>query len=206
MTALVLAPATVAVIERVRANAAAVSQVVDVLPLESDEDRAKAGELLRAIATISAEGEAARKKEKAPHLAAGREVDAQFAQPMAELGRVEGLLRRRIEEAALRRASEIQEAQRALQAAVKAADPVAANTAALAVATSQDAPTLAGIGERWTWEIAGVRLEDVPREFLCLDLAKVRAVIGDANRSGSEPSIPGIVFERKVSTIVRRLP
>ena len=58
---------TVALLARMRDTAAQVGTIVEVHALDTPEDEARAGHLLRAVKTLHAEGEDARKALKAPH-------------------------------------------------------------------------------------------------------------------------------------------
>lgn len=194
--ALALRPDTVALLARVRASASEVSRILDVQEITTPEDETKARALLAVICTLDREADAARKAEKDPHLRAGQAVDQEFKGPRAELARVEALLRRRIAEAAERRDREAQAARAALTAAVVASDHVAANAAALAVSEVEKVAPGGGVAETWTYEAIGVTLADVPREYLMVDMVKVKAEIASALRDGREPAIPGIVFKR----------
>lgn len=190
-------------LERVRAHAERIAQIIDVTTLETPEQERTAGDLLRLIKTIEADAEAERKTAKAPHLAASRAVDDAFRAPLAELARVEGLLRARLSEAIERREAERRAAQAALVAAAKAGDAEGANRAALAVATAPAAPE--GISERWTYEVASVDLGRVPPGYLMLDLPAVRAFVSAEVKAGREPAIPGLEFRRVAAVRVAKL-
>lgn len=204
--ALALPDESAALVARMRDTAAAVAQIVEVHPLETPEHERQAGELLRVIKTIMAEGEAERKRLKEPHLKAGQAVDEAFRGPRKALERVETLIKRRLAEAAERRERARLEAVQAARAAVAEGNAEAANEALASIdIAGLDASPPAGISERWTYEPVQIDLRAVPVEFLTLDLPKVRAVVAEAVRLGKAPEIPGIVFERRASIVARRL-
>lgn len=202
--ALALPSRAVAVLDRVRYQAATIATVVGLAPLTTPEVEAQAGELLRLIKTLEGEAEAERRLAKAPHLAAGRAVDDAFRVPLGELARVETLLRGRLAEAAEARDLARREAQAALLAAVREGDAERANAAAIAVDDPVFSP-VAGISERWTYEVTGVTIREVPITYLALDMERVRAEIRAALAEGREPSIPGVRFERRAALTVRKI-
>lgn len=201
--ALALRPASVAVLERAASISAAISDVVDVTFPASPEAEVQASALLREIETMRRQAETERKIEKAPHLDAGRAVDAAFARVLEPLERVAGIIRQRLSEAATRR----EEAKRlAVQAASVAALAGDAATANAAIALANDpvfAPVAAeGVAEKIDWEIESVDVSTCPREYLVADVAKLRAY-ARARPAGVDPQIPGVTFRRVVSHVVR---
>lgn len=202
--ALALRPASTAVLERAAAISAAISDVVDVTFPASPEAEVQASALLRELETMRRQAETERKIEKAPHLDAGRAVDAAFARVLEPLERVAGIIRQRLSEAATRR----EEAKRlAVQAASVAALAGDAATANAAIALANDpvfAPVAAeGVAEKVTWEIVDrVDVETCPREYLQPDVPKILAY-ARALPAGVEPKIPGVTFRRVVSHVVR---
>lgn len=199
-----LAVRSASFLERARSVADTVARALPVLDLLTPEHEQRAGQYLRAIATLRKAGDALRKEEKRPHLDAGRAVDARYNEPDAVLADAESQLRRKISEAKARREAE-RLAEIALAAeAARAGDAEAANAAI--VRAAQAAPeAIAGVGERWTYEPVSIDLAKVPREFLAIDMSRVRAEISAAIREDREPSIPGIAFARKVDLRVRGL-
>jgi hypothetical protein len=183
-----------------QAAAVRVSEIVGVLPLDTLEHEAQAAELLRALATVRARAEEARKIEKAPHLDAGRAVDDRYRDGLAELDRVAGLLKSRLAEKALAREAEA----RRLRAEAAAAASVEVANAALAQV--QDAPSLAGVSARHSWELDAITdWRAVPVEYLSIDMVRVRAACTAASRAGAEPVIPGLRFKRAVVVSARRV-
>ncbi len=203
--ALALRPDAQLAIERMRDTAQAVTAIVEIHPLDTPEAEDQASQMLRAIKTLIAEGEGFRKDAKAPHLAAGRAVDAAFRAPRAALERVEKLIKRRLGEAAERREAERQAALQLARDAAAVNDYETVNTALekVDIAGLDSAPE--GISTRWTYEVESVELRSVPIEFLCLDTARVRAEIRTANQEGRPPSIAGVVFRKVAGIAARRL-
>lgn len=208
MTTLALRPESTALIERVRQRATEIGHVVGLAPLDSPERERAAADLLRAIQTLVAEAEAARKAEKAPALAMTRAVDAAFRAPVAELERVAGLIRDRLAQAAIARERAQAAALARVAPAVQAGDLAGAN-AALALAGDPVfqpvAGAVAGVSERFSWEPESFDVRAMPLEFLTVDMGKVKAEIADAVRLGREPSIPGVTFRRTATIVARRL-
>jgi hypothetical protein len=185
-------------------TARAIGALIEVHPLETREDEAKAAQLLRAIKTVHAEGEVERKLLKAPHLSAGRAVDEAFRAPKKELERVEKLLKRRLAEAAERREAARLKALDVAREAVSAGDHEEASAAIESIDIA-GLDSSAGISERWTYEVESVELRKVPIEFLILDQERVRGEIRTANREGREPRIEGVSFRRRASIVARKL-
>jgi len=127
-----------------------------------------------------------------------------FKAPLAELKRVDQLLRHRLSEAAEARERERRDALDAARAAVQAHDHEAANAALERVAV-EPAPAPAGIGTRWTYEVQDYDLSKVPVAYLLLDERAVRQEIATADREGREPKVPGIQFKKIAKIIARKL-
>lgn len=174
------------------------SSIVEVLELHTPEQEQQAARLLRAVSTLSDRLEQERKREKEPHLVAGREVDERFRTPKTELDRISALIRHRLSEAAASR----EKRRLAAIAIASSASPAVANEA---LANAPQSVELQGVGELWSWEPTSFDLKKIPIEYLSVDLQKVRAYIRECNKSGASPQIPGVVFERKITHQVRRL-
>lgn len=177
--------------DRLAGTAREVAKVVDVMPLESPQEAEQAALMLRTLHTIRAEAEAARKAEKAPHLAAGREVDERFKPGLNELDRVMRLIKERLAERSLRM-------EAAKQEALLEKDASKANAA---LANVEEAPT----EERWTWEVESFDLTKVPVEYLLLNEAAVRSLIKGCDKLAKEPTLEGVKFKRKVVVVARKL-
>lgn len=204
--ALALLPSSaLAVLDRLRTTAAQVGAIVGVAPFDSPEREATAAQLLRAIQTLDREADDERTRAKAPHLSAGRAVDDAFKGPRGELERVAGLIRRRLAEAAQARERERAAAMARVAEAVKVGDATEANAALVHAADPVFAPVAGpGISERFTWEPTSFDVAAMSREYLAVDMGKVRAEIADANRLGRAPAIAGVTFERKATIVARR--
>lgn len=203
-TALALRPASRVALERVRAASVAISEVIDVSFPETEAAERAAGALLREVETLRRAAEAERKAEKAPHLAAGRAVDAAFADVLDPLERVSGILRRRLSEVATRREDARRFAVQAVSALALSGDAAGANEALALANDPVFAPVVAaeGVAEKIDWEIESVDVSTCPREYLVADVAKLRAY-ARALPAGLEPKILGVKFRRVVSHVVR---
>jgi len=173
--------------------------VIEVIPLTTPEEEQHAAKFVRALETVIKKGEADRKALVAPMKDAAKAIDEAYREPRRELEKLSARLRARLQEVA--QAREIARLQ-ALEEARKAETAVEANAA---LATVQEAPETPGVSMRWRWEIAGMRPEEIPRAFLCVDVAKLQAVCKDADKNGQEPKVPGVVFERRAHATVRKL-
>jgi hypothetical protein len=173
------------------ATAAGAERIVAVGPLASQEEADHASRVLRALHAVKKDGDAARKAEKAPHLKAGRDVDARYQPAIKELDRVIKLIKAAIADRALA----LEEARtRALVA------PPAEANALLATLPQTE---LSGVSERWSWEVESAVLSEVPDRFLQLDAKEVAAEIKQATKEARQPRIPGIRFRRKVTVVAR---
>jgi hypothetical protein len=207
MTAALALPSdSLALLAKVRATAAQIGAIIGVAPFDSPEREATAGQLLRAIVTLDDEADAERKRLKAPHLKAGRDVDEEFRQPQADLHRVRDLISARLREAAVARETARRLAVAQVAPAVAAGDAVAANAALVLANDPVFAPvTGPGISERFTWEAVSFDPRKMPVEYLTVDMVKVKAEIKDADRLGRDPAIPGVEFRRAAGLRVGRL-
>ena len=188
-----------ALLDKMRATAEAISQIVEVEPFDTPEAEQRGAQLVRVIQTIQKEAEAARKAIVGPLKAQTKEVDTAFREPRNRLAAVDAMVRRRLQEAA-----EAREAtRRAALATVQAAQDL--QTANAALATVQEAPPTPGVSQRWGWEIVAIDPAQVPDDFKIVDVQKLKAICKDADRGGADPSVPGVRFERKAHAIVRGL-
>lgn len=200
-----LAKAPPEILARVKATAIEVSKIVEILPLDTDERRAQAGQLLRALETLKAEAEAERKRIKAPHLKASREVDDAFRPARLEIERVAKAIRDRLSEAARLQEEKRLAALAEVKAAAEANDLDAAQTALVSMDIASLDLMPAGVSTRFTWVIDSWDVDQVPKEYLTIDRGAVEREIRDANREGREPVIAGVVFRKDARTIVRKL-
>lgn len=174
------------------ATAKAAARILAVGTLTTPEDAAQAAAMLRALHQIRSEGEGARKAAKAPHLDAGRAVDASYRPALVELDRVIGMLKERLAERAL--------AQDEARLRAFSAPPEEANI----ILSSLEDENHERVYHTWTWEIESVNLSHVPVEYLLLNESAVKAEIRRSTKEARRPSIPGMTFKRKVTTTCRR--
>ena len=184
-----------------------------------------ANAMLREVATLTTRIEADRKTKKAPILAAGKELDAQYADADRNLKEARAAVEqqinsfRRAEEAkrreAAQRAAELAEKERIRleRLADKAAERGDVAKAAefedraehMAEAVNVPVAPMARpegvtVRENWTFQITDESL--LPRQYLIPDLKAIGA-IGKALKSRAE--IPGVRFYNDESTVVRGL-
>ena len=192
-----------ALLASLRTHATQIGAIVDVCPLDTPEADAKARQLLQLIQTLDAQAEAERVALKAPHLKRGQEIDAAFKGPRKDLERVGGILRRRLAEAAVQREAARTAALAAAAEATRAGNVQAANEAIQVAAAAP--PTVAGVSDRLTWEATGFDLAKMPAAFLTVDMVRIREHIREADRTGRQPEIPGVTFERTAAFRVSKL-
>lgn len=212
---------------RIVSWAAMTTAIVEVLPLEGPDDEERAAAMVRAIRTEQRAADDARKSLTEPYRKFVAELDATFREPRRVLEALDRKLRDRLAEATARReearraaereaARKAEEAARALREAARArneaeereAARVASEAVQAADAAAAESKALtkakpAGVGVRYSYEAEVTDLGAVPRAFLTLDAAKVKAYLRGFG-PGDEPApVPGIVWRRKASTVVR---
>jgi len=193
--------------------------------IDDDDDAAALAEAGKHARRIAEEIEAARKEAKEPHLQAGREIDAYFkslATPLdafvTECKRLIGGYQARREAAERARlAEEARLAREAAAAAIEAARSVEQFEEAVSAADAVDAAAaqveavkpadlarvtsggyaVASVRETWTFEV--VDAAAIPRDYLMLNEARVRAVI--AGKHGLR-EIPGLRIYAKRTTVL----
>lgn len=194
-----LAERTAAAVDVLTATADRCQDVIEVLPLTTAEEEQIVANFARALAKVVKDSEEQRKALVAPIKARAKEIDDAFRGPRKRVEALSSRLRGRLQEAAQARETA---KRKALEAARAAETAVEANAA---LATVEVAPETPGVSMRWRWEATGYVPEQIPREFLCIDVAKVQAACKDADKSGQAPQIPGVTFERKAHATVRKL-
>lgn len=166
--------------------------------IESADDYAFADELLTECARSKDALDAQRKSVTTPLYHVVRTVESWFKpstveleQAITHLKSVMGLWR-------IKQAKIEAEARRAALDAAKAGDSDKLHSALQAVQTatpSQAAPGRAKV--RWAWQVEKVDPSQVPREFLCVDMAAL-GHLAKAAGSGDVPpeSVPGVTWAR----------
>ena len=172
-------------------------QVVEVLPLEAPEQEQHAAAFVQAIESLIRRSEVVRKDLVKPHKDAAKKIDEAFRGPRNDLKALGDKIRFRLQEAAEKRERLRLEAIATVQ---KATTIEAANTA---LATVVEAPPTPGVSMRWRWEIVGMTPSQVPDEYKIVDVQKLKGLCKIADGGGAEPSVPGVVFERKAHSVVR---
>lgn len=180
------------------ANAAKIGRVVEVCPLDTQEDEAKAAALLVAIKGMIKSLEAERKALIGPADKEVRAANAAYRAPRKDLERVEALLKKRLGEAQAAREAARAAALSETTRAVAEGDTAAAE-AALAHARDQEGPALSGISYRDGWEIVLVNVHAVPREYMFVDVARVRAAL----KANPDLQIEGLQITRTKKVAAR---
>lgn len=203
-TKLALRPDSQEVLARCTATSEAIASIVDVLPLQTQEDRAFAGKLVRETARLLSEADTARKAEKAPHLQAGRDVDSAFKRATEALAKLDRVLRARIQQALEDDRARELAATTAARVAVLTGDVQAASTALAQI--PEEAPALDGISARWAWTYEVQDLTKVPEAFTVrvMNDAAVQGEIERAKAEGRVPHVPGLAFRQTAAVSVRK--
>ena len=197
MTALSLADE----IATYQARADQISAVMSIAPLATPAQETQAAAVLQVIAAIpkTKAMEARRKAIVAPFKSQASAVDKAFREPRRELERVDKMIRGRLAEAQTTRLAARSEALAQVTAEAQKGDHAAAQ-AALATAQATEAPAPPGVTYRYRWECKVTDPKAIPREFLCLDVAKIKAHMSG---SGQPTPVAGLEF-RSVPTVVAR--
>lgn len=190
--------------DELTAEAAQTSQAMKLLEsfeIRNEDDYTFAGELLKKAKEQWRALEERRTEVTKPLNEALRAVNGWFKPAQEPYKQAEHILKQKISAYLL--------AQRAanaaaMQAAAQAAQAGDAGQAAQHVAALVEAPRVQGVSMREVWDFEVVNLDEVPREFLCLDEAKVRAAIWYADTEKTPPRpIPGLRFFLKGQVSVR---
>jgi len=191
--------------------------------IDSDETAGRVTDLIRLIGAATKASETARVSEKEPHLEAGRAVDGWFkkiSDPLAKAkAKVQGPLdtylrqkeaaerqRREAEAKALREAAEREAAAMQTEAQMNAAVAIEERAAEAQEAAQAKPAELArtrgdygGLATlRTTWDFEIVNAAAVPREYLIVNDAAIRAAV----KSGAR-EIAGVRIFEKQSALVR---
>lgn len=193
--------ATSATLPKLAANAAALSELVEVLPLVTPADEQTAVGVLSAIKELVAEAEDERKALVKPYKSESDKIDAAFRGPRKILETVERRLRMRLAEAAENRERERRAALAAAAEAARAGQAEAAN-AAIVKASEAAAPAPEGVSFRWAWAVEVEDAAAVPRAFLAVDVGALERHAAAAGTSEPVP-VPGVRFVRKATTVRR---
>lgn len=173
-----------------------------VLELDTLEHETTAVEVLREIRRVKDQAEDARKALVAPPKGVLAAVDKVFRVHRKVLEDAERQVRAKMAQAAERKRARQEALQRQAMEAAKANDLETAN-AALAAAGAEEEASPEGTSYRWDWSVSAIRLEHVPRSYLMVDMSKVKAEIRQATEEGREPQVPGVVFAKTATPIVR---
>jgi hypothetical protein len=179
-------------------------------------EAAEAAELANAMRQCIADLESERKKVTSPLDRMKKEIMAQERSLRADLETERARLKRLTDQYATRLAAEREAEARRQREAEEAARMEAAKRAAeieelFGAEADEPAPEMpaatpppdklrvegARVVERWShWVQDASR---VPREYLSVDDAKIRAYLGYCKRMEIKPEIPGVVFEKRMS-------
>lgn len=206
---------------------ATTATAIDVLPLETPEDEEHAAKIAREIRGAIQRAEKDRKKLVEPLKREAAEIDAAFREPRRKLEELDGKLRRRLAEAEAKRRQAVAEAERraaeerrraeaALQAAIeaptraaelveteRAREALAASKEASAAVRSVEAAAPKGVHVRESWGFEVEDLSKVPRAFLVVDEAAVRAWLAGTPKGETPEPIEGIRFVKQTTTVIR---
>lgn len=190
-------------LHRAQVSALAAEKVIDVSPLDTREDQANAGALLRVLATIRGELEERRKEEKAPHLAECRAIDARYKSTRDEIDRVCTLVRKRLADVAREEREKKLAAEAEAKKALKSGDSEA--LAAALENVHEEPPAAEGVSTRWKWTIASYDASKVPSHYLKLDERRVKEFIALEVAAGREPVISGVTLEKEPVIVAKKV-
>lgn len=183
------------------AQAAIDLDMIRALPYNTPQDEADAAEIMNACKSAWAEVEEERTKLTKPLNAVKRGIDALFSPLLAKLAESERVIKASLIEAANRRERANEAARTAAVLAAQNSDTHGA-AAALAMVREEAPPPGVYFREEWAFEVENAN--EVPRSFMSIDEAKVRAFVAAVETSGLDPEIPGLRFFRKKIAVARK--
>ncbi len=165
------------------------------LVIDTQEDLGFAAELLAEAKGKTKALEEMRDSVVKPMNTALKNLRSWFKPALDALGQYERGLKTKIAEAHAKKHARQQEALKAAAVASMAGDT---ETAAVAMeeATEQDFEPVKGLSMRHTWDCEVIDLDEVPREYMMMDVTKVKAVI---RAHKGDVTIPGIRVIRNTS-------
>lgn len=193
--------------EALAASVAAAAALVpgSVRAIATDEEAGEYAETAKAIKAVAAQVEAARKREKADILEAGRTVDGFFSRMADQLtplvnklvAAINAFQRAKLE---AERKAVADEAARLAREAALFDEPAPAPVAAPVVREAARVTSLSGVkataSRRWVHEVTDPAA--VPRQYLMVNDAAIKAAI-----SGGMRDIPGVRIFEDVRTAIR---
>lgn len=206
---------------------AATATAIDVLPLETPEDEAKAAKFAREIRGAIQRAEKSRKTLVEPLKREAAEIDAAFREPRRKLEELDRKLRTRLAEAEAKRRREVAEAERraaeerrkaeaALQAAIeaptraaelaeteRAREALEASKSATAAVRAAENAAPKGVHVRESWDFEVEDLAKVPHAFLVVDVEAVRGWLAGTPKGETPEPIEGLRFTKKTTTVIR---
>ena len=169
--------------------------------IATEEDHARAGAILQVVKAQWNALEERRTAVTGPLNEALRTVNDWFRPVQGPLKDAERILKERISAFVLARKAANEAAMLAASEAAQAGDGA---TAMVHVGAIQEAPKLQGISFKEVWSFEVVNIDEVPREFMCLDETKVRDAIWYADTQKTPPRpIPGLRFFLKGQVTAR---
>lgn len=180
------------------AKAGEILRVVEVCPLTNPAEEAQAAALLTHLKGLIKSVEAERKGLIGPMDKVVRKVNALYRAPRKELERVEALLKKRLGEAQAAREEARAKALAQVAQSTESGDTEGAQ-AALDTARDQEHGGHQGISYRDDWEIMLVNAHAVPREFMSVDVAKIR----DFLKANPDGQVNGCQIKRVKKVVAR---
>lgn len=169
--------------------------IVEVLPLTTEAEIARATEVLRTVKSLEKMLETERKALVEPLKSEASEIDARYREPRRALEKIEAMLKARIAEVHRLADQARTAALTAASAAAQAGDHAAASSAVIAAAAPP--PETPGISIRYKWTPLCKDAALIPREYLTIDTAKLAALARDAGSGPAPVAIPGIEWYRE---------
>lgn len=168
-------------------------KAVAALPCETPAQEQWWSDRLPAVQAAINDLEAERKELVKPLNDSVKEVNAEFKKATGPLEEFKGLVKKKLAAAAEMRLQATIEARKALADALVELSPEAAEAALEKI---PEASRPAGLRTAWTWEISVVEFHEVPKKFLCVDMAALESFAAQFDpESGSLPKLPGVEFK-----------
>lgn len=182
------------------AEASSVLMALRDWPCDTTEDEASLAEILGAIKGRAKELEEMRTSITGPLNAAKAAVDALFKPAKTGLAEAESIIKAKLAEAHTRREAANQARLQAASASAQAGDTASAAASLAAV----DRAKPAGVSFRVAWSCQIEDSTKVPREWLTVDVAAVKAHLARFNDTPLEPEpVPGLKFSKVVGVTAR---
>jgi hypothetical protein len=189
---------TTALVTRESEDARDTLAIVRDLPCETPEDQALLNDVLVQVRDRTKALDRKQDEILDPLKASIKAVKALFAPPLDAFAALEKAIRDKVSARALALKAENEKARALAIQAAQAGDQAATQAA---LATVRHAATdLGNLAVTYGWEGAIEDFDQIPREWLTLDVSRVKIYCRDHAKSEAIPPVPGLKFTRTAST------